>query len=114
MNLVPLQHRKHLVMLLVMLVDLAALALELRVLLKTAKGKRDAASRPDKKPPGQGGRPRKPEEPAPPKPAMKQIGELKSKDFFHQKEGRIELVDNCLLLLVLTQQRNQPLGNLLK
>ena len=42
--------------------------------LKTAKGKRDAASRPDKKEMGKGGRPRKPQAPTPPKPEMKQIG----------------------------------------
>ena len=42
--------------------------------LKTAAGKRAAASRPDKKEMGKGGRPRKPQAPTPPKPAMKQIG----------------------------------------
>lgn len=51
-----------------------AAALGIKGAMQTAKGKRDAASRPDKKPPGQGGRPRKPQEPTPPKPAMKQLG----------------------------------------
>ena len=44
-----------------------AAALGIKGAMQTAKGKRDAASRPDKKPPGQGGRPRKPQEPIPPK-----------------------------------------------
>ena len=56
-----------------------AAALGIKGALETRKGKKDAESRPDKKSPGQGGRPAKPKAPTPPKPAMKKIGGTQTK-----------------------------------
>lgn len=56
-----------------------AVGLGIKGALQTRAGKNAAESRPDKKPPGQGGRPAKVKAPTPPKPAMKQIGGTKTK-----------------------------------
>ena len=64
-----------------------AAALGIKGALETRKGKKDAESRPDKKSPGQGGRPAKPKAPTPPKPAMKQIGGTQTKGLL-SPEGR--------------------------
>lgn len=64
-----------------------AAALGIKGALETRKGKKDAESRPDKKSPGQGGRPAKPKAPTPPKPAMKKIGGTQTKGLL-SPEGR--------------------------
>lgn len=64
-----------------------AAALGIKGALETRKGKKDAESRPDKKSPGQGGRPAKLKAPTPPKPAMKQIGGTQTKGLL-SPEGR--------------------------
>jgi len=64
-----------------------AAGLGIKGALETRAGKKAAESRPDKKPPGQGGRPAKPKAPTPPKPAMKQIGGTKTKGLL-PPEGR--------------------------
>lgn len=64
-----------------------AAGLGIKGALETRRGKNAAKSRPDKKPPGQGGRPAKPKAPTPPKPEMKQIGGTQTKGLL-SPEGR--------------------------
>lgn len=64
-----------------------SIGLGIKGALETRQGKKDAESRPDKKPPGQGGRPAKPKAPTPPKPAMKKIGGTQTKGLL-SPEGR--------------------------